>query len=94
MFYVVKPLYVDLYEDTELKIFRMPKAAIEYVNKGPDGADICEVWRIEAANEREAIEKFKAGQGERHTMHRRLSKQEIEEEERRELIAFLRDLGL
>jgi hypothetical protein len=90
MFFVVKPLYVD----TEPKVFPTPKATNEYVNKGPHGADVCEVYRIEAASEVEALAKVKAGEGERHTMHRRLSKQEIEEQERRDAIAFLRDLGL
>jgi hypothetical protein len=43
---------------------------------------------------REAVAKFNAGQCEKRLMHRQLSKQEIEELERREAIAFLRDLGL
>ncbi len=90
MFYVVKPL--DL--DTELQAFLSPKVANEYVNKGDHGADVCEVFRIEATNKAEAIAKVKAGQGEKHVMHRRLSKQEIEELERHDAIAFLRDLGL
>jgi hypothetical protein len=91
MFYVVKPLDVDVGP----KAFPTPKTANDYVNnKGDHGADVCEVYRIEAASAGEAIAKMKAGQGERHVMHRRLSNQEIEERERRDAIAFLRELGL
>ena len=90
MFYVVQRLYVD----AKPKVFFAPKAANEYRNERPHGADVCEVCRIEAANEREAIEKFKAGEGERRIMHRLLTMREIEEQERRDAIEFLRDLGL
>ena len=90
MFYVVQPLYVD----AEPKAFLTPKAANEYVNKGPHGADVCEVSRIEAASNIEALAKVKAGEGEKHTMHRLLTKEEIAEQERRDAIDFLRDLGL
>ena len=91
MFYVVKPLYVD----AKPKVFSTPKAAKEYIdNKGEHGADVCTVYRIEAAHDVEALAKVKAGEGESHTMHRRLSQQEIDEQERRDSIEFLRDLSL
>jgi hypothetical protein len=90
MFYVVQPLYVD----AERKVFRSATAVNEFVNKGDHGADLCETTIIEAATEKEAVAKVHAGQGERHVMHRRLSKQEIEEHESRDAIAFLRELGL
>ena len=91
MYFVVKPLDVDVGP----KAFPTPKASNDYVNnKGGHGADVCEVYRIEAVSAGEAIAKMKTGQGEKHTMHRRLSEQEIKEHERGEAIEFLRDLGL
>jgi hypothetical protein len=58
MHYVVKPLDVDV----EPKALPTPKAANEYVNNKRDhGADVCEVYRIEAASAGEAIAKMKAG---------------------------------
>jgi hypothetical protein len=51
-------------------------------------------YLIEAASHKEALAKFKAGEGERHVRHRRLTAQEIEGRERLDAIEFLRELGL
>jgi hypothetical protein len=90
MFYVVKPLYLD----AEPKAFCTPKAAKEYIDKGDHGADVCEYAKIETVNVREAVAKFNAGQCEKRLIPRQLTKREIEELDRRDAIAFLRDLGL
>jgi len=90
---------IPLIDQAKPKAFRTAKGANEWAQTGAfaeTGADKCEVhWVGEDLSEEQAIAAVKFGSSEkRATVHRRLSAAEIEELERRDAIADLRELGL
>jgi hypothetical protein len=99
--FIVKPLIdqAEPIDQRKLKVFRTAKGANEYAQTGAyaeTGVHICEVhWVGDDLDDEQAVATVGAGKSEkRATIHRRLSASEIEEHERQEAIAFLRDLDL
>jgi hypothetical protein len=90
--YVVKPLI----DQAEPKVFCTAKGANEWAQTGETGADICELhWVGDDLSMKQAVAAVKAGRSKKlATIHRRLSAFDIEELERRDAIAYLRELGL
>jgi len=74
----------------------IPKAANEWAQSGAYqefGADICEVYTVDAASKEEALGKVRMGQaGKIAREHRRLTAAEIEAQERYDAIMSLREI--